>query len=312
MKCDNLKNLLDSNLTGKKILITGGTGFIGTSLVRFLSEFDVSLTVISRREHESKKNIRYLQIDLRNIDELSILEDEKFDYCIYLAANIPLAKEKKETFLDAKLSTFDSSINFFEIVLKNVSSFIFASSVDILGNCEVNEFDENQSMNNPTPYGIAKYAGELYAIAYCKRLGIPYKVLRFSQVYGPNEPIVRIIPILINSLENNEEFNLFTYGDEKRRFLFVDDAVQGIVRAMLSSNDGVFNIAGKEIITIGELINLIQKIWNKKMNLNVLNKMHGVDNVPAIKKSIAELGYNPEYSMEEGLRKVYEESIRRK
>lgn len=305
MKCNWIQNFKKEEFVGKKILVAGGTGFIGKRCVRFLSELGCKISVITRGKYENTENIRYLSADLFDIDALRQLEiDGCYDWAVYLAANIPLAGDKKETYLEAKCTTLDPLLNFCEVFLPKIKSIVYASSIDVLGSCNKTEYTEQEVINNPTPYGLAKYCGEFYVKIMSEQLGISYKIVRFSQVYGPNEPLVRIIPILKKAILENTVFNLYTDGQEKRRFLYVDDAVQSILRCMLSDRCGIYNIAGNDIISMIDLISKMEIVFGKKLNYNVLNKTKGKNNIPSIELAKEQLLYSPNFSIEMGLENI--------
>ena len=178
---------------------------------------------------------------------------------------------------------------------------------DILGKVQNLNYKEDEIPNNPTPYGLAKYCGEFYVQNICETEGIDWSILRFSQVYGKNEPIVRIIPILIERIKEEQEFTLFTTGEEKRRFLHVSDAVNGIICACLNGKQSIYNIAGEDIKSINEVIKIIEENFEKKLKLNKLDKINGVDNIPNIDKAKSELNYKPEYILEKGIQEIVEE-----
>lgn len=307
MKCDWLETIDTSALKGKKVLVAGGTGFIGKRCVELLEIIGCNVTVLTRKEKESSEKVVYVKSDLINHGSLiNLFAEEMFDFGIYMAANIPILGAKKETYLDAKQSTLDPFVNFCDAFLNKIKSFVYVSSIDIIGKVSKDNYDETESLNNPTPYGLAKYCGENYTKVICENLGIPYKILRFSQVYGPNEPVVRIIAILKDSLLNGKEFNLFTEGTESRRFLFIDDAVQSIIRCFLSEKIGIYNIAGPDSITMLDLISIMEKVFDKKLNLNLLKKVKGNSNIPSINKAKTELEFIPNFSIQEGLQIIKE------
>lgn len=307
MKHMNSK-MSNKKLLGKKILIAGGTGFIGKNVIQKLVSEGAQVFAITRRKMQDDDNVIYLHCDLLNpitLSECYKIVDE-CDAAIYMAASIPLQGQKKESYLDAKCATLDPFVNFCEVLLCKVKKLIYISSVDVLGRCNINGFLETEKPNIVTPYGLAKYCGELYAKHYSELYSIDCLIYRFSQVYGPNEPIVRIIPIIKEALLYDKEFNLYTDGNEKRRFLNVEDAAQAILCGLLTNETGLFNIAGREVISILELIRMMESIWEKKLQLNLLCKSIGYDNIPNIDKSIKKLGYIPCISMYEGLKKVKE------
>lgn len=292
---------------GKKVLVAGGTGFIGRHFVSFLERNQIDTYVLTRQYRENTKYITYLNIDLHDKDRLNdVGEKIKFDKLIYLAANIPLANAKKETYQDAVDSTLIPFVNFCTAFVKEGSKLIYASSVDVLGNYSEEQYSEEAQPGVATPYGLAKYCGEFYAKDICAKTGAECLMYRFAQVYGPKEPIVRIIPILKNAILTNTKFEIWTDGTEKRRFLYVDDAVQSLVLGMTSDATGIYNIAGEEVITMVELVQLMESVFKKKLNYKILHKVPGVDNVPGIQKAKHDLLFQPEVSMQQGMEKVKE------
>ncbi len=312
MKLSNyswIKDIAKTDIGGKKILVAGGTGFIGKRLLQILSYLNAEVYAITRRNDYIKmKNIVYLKLDLRNLVGLKEMRNgNRYDAAVYMAANIPLRGEKKETLFDAKRATLDPYLNFLEAFGEDVKQLIYISSIDAIGHCAQEGYGEEIFPDTPTPYGLAKYAGEFYTKSLAEGLDIPYAILRFSQVYGPNEPVVRIIPILKECLLENRQFSLITSGNEKRRYLYIDDAAQAVCRAIVNKEMGVFNIAGPDTVTVMGLIRLMERIWNRKLDLEVKNIKEGEDNIPSIDKAETLLGYCPEISAEKGLVKVKEE-----
>ena len=304
MNLDNLKN--------KKILITGGTGFIGKRAVNILSQFGAVCYVITRRDIPDTDNIHYIKMDLSSSDTVQY-EDlfnkyGEFDAAIYMAANIPVIGQKKETYAEAVSSTLIPLVQFAQNVCGRIKNFVYTSTIDIVGVPEKINYTEDCELNAFTPYGLAKLSGEFYMRRIAAATGTVLKMLRFSQVYGPNEPIVRIIPILLDAVKNDKCFKLYGTGNEKRRFLYVDDAVQAIVKAVEYPESDVFNIAGASNDSILDLINISQKVYNKKLNIEKINvECKTFDNIPDITKAEKLLGFVPEFTLEKGIEKIYHE-----
>lgn len=289
----------------KKILIAGGTGFIGKRLVNRLLREGADIYVITRQNLVGDANLHYIKYDLVSNEDFPNIA-ETFDFGIYMAANIPLKGSPKESYIDAKKSTLDPLIRFCELFLPAVRKFVYISSIDVLGTVDTPEYGEDEKVNAATPYGLAKYCGEFYAKGIAGDCGIPCTILRFSQVYGPGEPIVRIIPVLLDCLVNGREFSLYTTGNEERRFLYVDDAVQAILLSCCSEETGIFNIAGEDIISINDLIAAMEDVFGMKLKIKRLNVSNGSSNVPSIHKAQKLLSYKPQFGILEGLRKVRE------
>lgn len=289
---------------GKRYLITGGTGFIGKRFVERLKATKATCEVVTRQQLASQDNIHYIQCDLNDMEQLENLflkQTEKYDAIVYMAANIPQVGMKKENYLDAKCSTLDPIVNFCQVAMPHCHKFIYISSIDVIGVPENEDYTEEEVARPATPYALAKYCGEFYVEKIAQVNNVPLTSLRFSQVYGPNEPLVRVIPILINAVKEGKPFNKFTTGDEKRRFLYVEDAVTSIVRALESEATGIFNIAGKSIDTINDLLNIVGDIQGKAVDINIVAESVAGNNVPNIDKAEKVLNYIPEYTLEQGI-----------
>ena len=292
---------------GKKFLLAGGTGFVGKRVTAYLVNAGAEVYIITRSIRSSNNKVHYLTVDLNDIETLRKIECNDFDACVYMAAYIPEIGQKKESYLDAKKSTLDPLVNFCECFTSRVKFFVYISSIDVLGPNHNLYYDEMEEIHTATPYGLAKLCGELYVKSYCEQNSVPWNCLRFSQVYGSFEPVVRVIPIMKNSLQNGLPFSLYSDGKEKRRFLYVDDGVQAIACALNSKAVGVYNIAGKTVSTMEELAHTMENVYGRKLQLNILNNIVGEDNVPSIKKAEDVLGFIPKVSLENGLETIKRE-----
>ena len=296
------------NMASKKnILIAGGTGFIGKRFVE-LAKKEYNCFILTRQDIVSKDNVNYIKCDLTSltqefIDEL--VSKNKFDSIVYMAANIPLIGQKKENYVDAMYSTLEPFVRFAQYTHKICKKFIYISSIDVVGIPKITEYDEKIALKPFTPYAIAKLAGEEYIKSIALTGNLDLTILRYSQVFGENEPIVRIIPLLLDCIKNNKTFNLYGTGAEKRKFLYVEDAANAILCALKSDKVGTYNIAGKSIESIKELIEITQRVFNKKLEINHV-EFNGTtfDNVPS-NEAAKEIGYEPKYTLENGIRKMY-------
>lgn len=293
------------NLRSKKILIAGGTGFIGQRVVKILEGHDICSTVLTRKKRENTKFTEYKVADLSDKASLENIIDE-YDILVYLAANIPLRGSKRENYQDALWTTLVPFVNFLTAFVHKGSRLVYASSVDALGICDIYEYKEDALIGVSTPYGLAKYCGEFYARNICATSGAECIMLRLAQVYGPDEPMIRIIPIIRDAISNDKKFEIWTDGSEKRRFLYVDDAVQAIVIGMDNAPQGVYNIAGNEVVSMKRLVELMIDIFEKNFSYTILNKIKGVDNVPGIDLANDVLNFSPEVGLRDGLKAVKE------
>ena len=116
--------------------------------------------------------------------------------------------------------------------------------------------------------------------------------------------MVRVIPIAMDAIINNKQFDIWTDGQEKRRFLYVDDAVQAIVLSITKSGIGIYNVAGDDVIAMVQLIEMMKSLWNPSFEYKILNNVDGKDNVPSYSKIREDFGFIPEVKIFEGLKKL--------
>jgi UDP-glucose 4-epimerase len=307
MKCEKEK-------VQKKAIIAGGTGFIGSKVVKKLLELkNYKCYVLTRNKTLKSREFEYIYCDLNNLTEEcceKIIEKYgKFDFGIYLAANIPKVGEKKDGFLDSNINTLQPLIKFMEGFSSYIKKVVYASSLDVIGIPKERFYNENASLLPESPYGVAKLCGELYLKSISRKQNVNLVILRFSQVYGPDEPIVRVIPILLNASKNELTFNMYGDGNEKRRFLYIDDAVRSILLCLEKekSNNKTYNVAGKSIDSIKDLIDIVEDVYKKRVRIRrVENTGFTYDNIQSIEKIEEELGFSPLYSLKDGIKKIFE------
>ncbi len=305
------------DLTRKKIVITGGTGFIGTHIVNSLLSLGAEVISFSRKERLSHHpRLHFVQCDLfeSSLQEYESLADVigQTDAAIFAAASILPRSEGVDSLIAAKEKNFDTFLNFTETVGKKTKQVIFTSTIDVYGVPEHEEYSEEHRILPESSYGVAKYAAEKYLEYWSRQNSIPYTGLRFSQVYGPNEPLVRVIPFAVQAWKEKKAFRLINGGTDKRRFLYVQDAVSSIISALSTNKNTFYNIAGEDVVTIRDIVSTIETLTGSTMEIQdlVQEGRRPVHNVPSIAKAKDELGFQPEYSfiagMKEVLKDVYE------
>ncbi len=257
-------------LKDKHILVTGGTGLVGKHVVKLLLDEGARVTCFTRKEITSDNpNLTYVTCDLKDLKQLKSKDKEPkldtIDYLVYVAACIPQAHEKKETVLDAKENTLDPFLYVMELYGQNVSKIVFTSTIDIYGYPDKEQFDETTGINPPSPYALAKVASEEYLKYYAKMNKTSFTILRFSQVYGENEPFVRVIPFVIDAAIHNKPFNMWGNPQNKRKFLYAADAAASVIAGLKYDKNGIFQIAGPEEITIHQIVETVEQVTSRKM-----------------------------------------------
>jgi UDP-glucose 4-epimerase len=312
-----------NNLSGKKILVTGGSGFIGSFVVSELLKEDISEVVIF--DNFSRGNTEYiktqledprcslLQGDLREIDVLNRAVS-KCNYVIHLAAMWLLhCKDFPRTAFDVNIQ---GTFNVLEAcVNNNVDRLVYSSSASVYGDAVNVPMTEDHPFNNRNFYGASKIACEAMCRAFYDRYGLNYVGLRYMNVYGPHQDktaaYTGVIPIMLNKIDADEAPVINGDGTQAYDFIYVEDVARANVLALKSSSTDEFYNVGSGIQTsISELCELILKL--KQSNLRVQYSPYSEDDARRLvqnrigcpKKASQDLGFKYSYSLREGLEKL--------
>ena len=291
----------------KKILITGGTGFIGYHLAKRCLSLNWSVTSLSNNKPPKKRklsNVRYIICDITKKKSLFDKVQKKFDYVVNLAGHVDHSNKKK---------TLNSHFN----GCKNLSYLFINSSIKKfiqIGSCI--EYGKKKSpqvekiINKKTysTYGKAKLLSTNYLLNLSKKYNFPVNILRFYLVYGPRQDENRLIPITINNAFKNKDFEC-SQGTQLRDFLYIDDAVSAIIKTLKKKgiSGEIINVGSgkplqvkKVILKICRLISLGKPIFGKiKFRKDEIKYLY-----PSIKKANLLLNWTPKVKFNLGLKKT--------
>lgn len=296
----------------KKVLVTGGSGFIGSHLTsRLINEgADVSIVVrYNSIEHNVRlspfwKELEIFEADIRNIDSLRPLSSRKFDFIFHLAAYNHVGN----SFLhvnEALDTNSNGTANLLETVDK-YERFIYISTSEVYGLQDSVPFIEHMYPHPASPYSVGKYAGELYSLMKYKESSRSVVVLRPFNAFGPYQSTRAVIPELIVKCLSRVPV-LTTEGRQTREFNFVTDLVEGMISAALAENvvGEVINLGTEKDIAICDVAKLIYEKTGAKSELKIgalptrPNEIWEMRSDATKAKEI--LGWEPKISFEEGL-----------
>ena len=253
----------------KKILIIGGTGFIGYHLAKKSLKKKWIVHSLSSKKPRRKRylsNVKYLICDITQKRKLENILKDSYDYVINLGGYVDHSN---------KLLTYKSHYlgckNLAQFFLKkNIKSFIQAGSSSEYGRCRSPQ-DENTKCRPLSTYGKAKLSASLFLKKLFKKKKFPFTVLRFYQVYGPNQDYNRLIPFVIKSCLKNKKFPC-SDGNQFRDFAYIDDIIEAIFKSLDSelSKGKIINIGSGKTYKIKNIIEYIKK------KINGGNPMYGV------------------------------------
>lgn len=273
------------------ILITGAAGFIGYNLANSLlkkkhkvygiDNFDNYYSVNIKKKRvillKKHKNFFFRKLDITNKNELKFFfKKKKINLVIHLAAQAgvrySLVNPKK--YIDVNIFGFLNIVE--EVRLNQIKNFFYASSSSVYGDSIKFPLDENQTLNPKNIYGLSKKLNEQIAKLYSKCFKINCTGLRFFTIYGEwGRPDMFMLKLFKATL-NKKVFELNNYGNHRRDFTYINDAVRavnGLIQKKQLGNN-IYNICSNKPIKILEIINY----FKKKNNVNVkLVKMHKAD-----------------------------------
>ncbi len=266
--------------SGRVVLVTGAAGFIGSHLARRMVEdgdtvigFDdfndyydpawkfANLTDLLRHER-----FELCEGDVRELDALrTVFASWPITHIVHLAARAGVRPSLDDPQLYVTTNVLGTQ-NLLEMARQSrTAHFVYASSSSVYGGNTEFPFSEEQLVDHPvSPYAATKKANELQASCYGRLYGFPVTGLRFFTVYGPGGRPDMAIRMFIEAMERGEPVPMFGDGGFERDFTYVDDVVDGIVRALRTGEgqrgwDEVFNLGESDTTNVRELILLIAK-----------------------------------------------------
>jgi len=291
----------------RRILVTGSSGMIGTAFCEELQEKQISFLGIDKKRNRWNPHID-ANTTLKDLtEELQNFGVADYDTIVHLAANARVYDlvESPDMARDNILMTY----NMLEFARQNcVKRFVFASSREVYGNTvEIIRKEEEVDLRGcESPYTASKMASEALIYAYTRCYGIDFIVIRFSNVYGRYDYNDRVVPLFIAGVLRGKPLNV--YGQTKvLDFTYIDDAVDGLWQAVdrfESAKGQAYNIASGEGTFIEELAGMIiSSICSSVSKIKIGKSRTGeiFRFVADINKAKIMLGYEPKYSIEEGI-----------
>jgi len=302
----------------RKILVTGGAGFIGSNLVKKLLQDGDSITVLDSflsGHHENLEpfpSIRIIEGDVRdrNAVETAIKGAE---VVFHLAASVGNKRSIDLPITDAEINVL-GTLNVLEAARKEgVRKIVASSSAGIFGELKTLPIKEDHPIEPDSPYGCTKLCEEKLCLSYAKLYDIEAVCLRYFNVYGPNQRFDaygNVIPIFVFRMLNNEPIVIFGDGEQTRDFVHVDDVIQANMKAANAKGvSGAFNIASGTRVTINELVKMITRD-NSSRKVEVI---YGDERPGDVRHSLADIslankmiGYQPTVELENGIKEYVE------
>lgn len=305
------------------ILVTGGTGFIGSHLIERLLSENPGKIVCTRhiREPESCFNFEkfsnkviWAKCDVRDFSTvLGIMEEHQIDAVFHLAAKAIVDKAYQNP-LEAIETNVMGTANILEACRQKggVKSIIITSSDKAYGKAEKLPYSEEDILRGDHPYDVSKSSADLIARAYFKTYGLPIAVTRFSNTFGEGDTnFSRIIPGAIEAAIKNENLLIRSDGKMVREYTYVKDIVEGCVSLAKNINEvkgEAFNFGSNNIFSVVDAVKKIEEILNVKINYKILNiaKNEIPEQYLDWAKVKEKLGWQPKTSFANGIKESFD------
>lgn len=303
----------------KKVLVTGGAGFIGSYLVERLVKDGVKVIVVdtllrgNKIPKEILKETELYQTDVRNTDEIVRLGkgvDAIFHFAAILGVDI-VADNPVET-MDVEVKGMYSVGKSAEA--NGIPKIIYASTSGVYGhNALEKSVTEEITIDPKTSYAMAKRFNEIYLAALREEKGISGIALRFFNIYGARQDNRMVVPRFFEQAINNLPITVFGNGHQTRDFTWVDDAIKSsLLLANKVEGFEIFNIANEHELSILELAQRILKITGSKSDLQMVNapaKRYDYEvgrRFGSSEKLLKAIGYKPSTSIDSGLTEIFQ------
>jgi len=299
-----------------KILVTGGAGFIGSHIVDAYINNKHDVIVVDNLSTGRKANVNhkaeFIECDIRDASIAKLCRDEKFDIVNHHAAQMDVRHSVADPINDAQHNII-GLLNVFENAVRNdVKKLIFASSGGVVyGEQSIFPADEEHPLRPYCPYGVTKLAGEKYLAYYAKTYNVKFTAFRYANVYGPRQNPngeAGVVAIFINSLLKGGQPVINGDGLQTRDFIYVDDVVQANLAALHGADSEIINIGTGIETTIVDIFQKVNDLVGAQATQKFAPAKPGEQrrSVIAIEKARNVMGWQPQWTLERGLRETVE------
>ena len=305
------------NLKNKEILVTGGCGFIGSEIVKQLSQIGASVTIIDNLSSGKEKyiqglsNVKLIIADLLDNDAVrSAVKDKEYVISNAALPFIPDSYYLPKKFFDVNVNA-TISLALAVIKEKKTKRFVHISSSEIYGTARYIPMDESHHTTPQSTYAVSKLAGERVVFTMHKEHNLPAVIIRPFNSFGPNITQPYIIPEIIRQMMKGDVVKLGNLN-AKRDLTYVTDTARGIILSLVKEGivGEVINIGSQRSYSIKEIVSLIAEIMGKEVSLEVdplRFRPYDVDTLICdYERATKLLGWKPEITVREGLEKTIE------
>jgi UDP-glucose 4-epimerase len=299
-----------------KVLVTGGAGFIGSHVTDTLIAAGHDVLIVDNLCTGKRENLnpkaRFHELDILDPHTAELIRSERPDAIAHHAAQMDVRKSVADPAFDAKVNIL-GTIGLLEAARQaGVKKFLFVSSGGAAyGEQETFPASENHPTNPVSPYGVSKRSGELYAFFYQAEYKLPFVALRYANVYGPRQDPhgeAGVVAIFSGKMLRGEPVTVNGDGGQTRDYVFVGDVARANLLALTRDVTGPVNIGTGVETDVNTLARLILEAAGSSSVVQHGPAKGGEQrrSVVDVRRAAAVLGWRPEVSLAEGLRRTVE------
>lgn len=263
---------------GKTVLVTGAAGFIGSRLVEFLDllgakviAVDALLETTYSAEEKIQRwqllmsklssNVEFVEMDLRNSADVQTLPRVEIVFNLAAMPGLEKSWQDFEMYLSCNVTVTNNLIEYSK--LNQVNRFVQASTSSVYGTFATG--DENSMLRPTSPYGVTKLAAENLLLAHAQNFGLPYSILRYFSVFGPQQRADMAFSIFANLIARDLEITIFGDGSQSRSNTYIDDVVISTIIAGFEPGfeNEIFNVCGNSELSVSEAVQIIGNALKK-------------------------------------------------
>lgn len=301
----------------KKVLITGGLGFIGSKICEKLLKQNYEVIILDNFYSNIKKkipNCKLVKGDITNFSSLKKIKVKNIDSVIHLAAQSSGPKSFLHPAEDININII-GTINIIKFCnLKKIKRLIFSSSFTVYGNPIMPIVSETDYCSPRSFYAVSKFACENYIKLLCNKYKIDWVILRLFNVYGPGQDMTRmdqgIVSIFLKLVKKNNIIKITGKKDRFRDLIFIEDVVNAFIHCLQkkkNTKNEIFNLGTGKKTYIHEIIKKIAILYNKKVKIKEIGVTPGdIHGCYSDSSKLKKTGFYCKFSFDKGL-KIFKE-----